>query len=116
MDRESYRFFVTEVKGNSLSKEDRIKRLIPLFEEGRVIFPTHIIKTNYQGQTFNVTDDFFETEFCSFPYSAHDDGLDALSRLVDEEVSEKIKRPQRRRYSKRERERLLESLPRPIIV
>ena len=115
MDRESYRFVVTEVKGTSLSKEDRIKRLIPLFEESRIIFPTHIIKKNYRDEQVNLVDDFYETEFCAFPYCSHDDGLDALSRIVDKEVSEKVKRPQRHRYSRREKARIAEELhPMPL--
>ena len=115
MDRESYRFFITELGGNRLTKEDRIKRLIPLFEAGRIIFPTVIQKTDYQGRLMNMVDEFFETEFTSFPYSTHDDGLDALSRITDEEVTEKIKRP-RDKYSKRERLRLLENWPNPVVI
>ena len=51
-----------------------------------------------------------------FPVATHDDGLDALSRIADDEVQEILKKPSRRRWTKRERERLLESLPRPAIV
>ncbi|MDH3413343.1 MAG: hypothetical protein OEM98_12775 [Gammaproteobacteria bacterium] len=63
-----------------------------------------------------MTKTFYEEEFLIFPVETHDDGLDALSRIADDEVQEVLKKPSRRRYTKRECERLLESLPRPIIV
>lgn len=81
-DAESYRFDVTEV-GASMPKNDRIRRLVPLFETGRIYFPRSHHRTDYEGRTRDLVHDFIEDEFRSFPVSAHDDMLDALSRIAD---------------------------------
>ncbi len=115
-DRESYRFPIIELGGHKLSKEDRIKRLVPLFADAQIIFPSMLQKHDYQGLIYDMTETFYEEEFLMFPVATHDDGLDALSRIADDEVQEILKKPSRRRWTKRERERLLESLPRPVVI
>jgi predicted phage terminase large subunit-like protein len=80
---ETYRFAITPL-GGALSKPDRIKRLVPLFEQGRVYLPDRLIKTDYEGHAVDLVQAFIEEEYKPFPVALHDDLLDALSRILDE--------------------------------
>lgn len=82
MSRENYRFTITPV-GGRLNKEDRIRRLVPLFEQGRVLLPYRCMKQNYEGVSEDLTAIFRDEEYLSFPVGGHDDMLDGLSRIVD---------------------------------
>lgn len=81
-----YRFSITEV-GGTMKKEDRIRRLIPLFEQRRVYLPYNCMYTNLDGKTTDTVTEFVKNEYEPFPYAVHDDVLDALSRLFDADVS-----------------------------
>lgn len=83
--RINYRFKITEIGGN-LSKVDRIRKLIPVFEQGRIYLPETCYKTNYEKKTQNLTEVFINEEYSAFPYGIHDDMLDALARILDENV------------------------------
>jgi predicted phage terminase large subunit-like protein len=73
-ERENYRFPIVEL-GGQLPKIDRIRRLIPWFEQGRIWMPQKLMKTNYEGVEVDVISAF-----------AHDDMLDALARILDDEM------------------------------
>lgn len=82
MERENYRFTITPV-GGSMSKEDRIRRLIPYFESGRLYLLPECKRRNYEGVFEDLTQVFVNDEYLSFPVSAHDDMLDCAARLLD---------------------------------
>lgn len=82
MDERNYRFTIQEV-GGKLSKEDRIRRLIPYFYDQRIYFPRILYKADYQKKTVDVIDQFIHKEYLTFPVGLHDDLLDAMSRLCD---------------------------------
>ena len=82
MERLEYRFEVTEV-GGTQPKEDRIKRLVPYFEQGRVYLPERLPRRDYEGKRYDFVEAFVEDEYLAFPVCLHDDVLDALSRLFD---------------------------------
>lgn len=82
---EGYRFDITEVGGQT-PKNDRIKRLIPYFEQGRVFFPRTMLRTDYQKVTRDLVQDFIEEEFVAFPVPVHDDMLDAMARLLEPDL------------------------------
>jgi predicted phage terminase large subunit-like protein len=84
-DRENYRFDITSV-GGSMPKVDRIRRLIPWFEKGRVFLMPKLMKTNYEGVGVDLTKAFINEEYLAFPVAAHDDMLDALARFLDEDL------------------------------
>lgn len=85
MENENYRFRIDEV-GGVTSKADRIKRLVPLFESGRIWLPeTHFV-TDWQKSTKNLVHDFIEEEFYPFPVGLHDDMLDSLARICEPEM------------------------------
>lgn len=81
----NYRFEITEV-GGTLPKNDRIKRLIPYFEQGRVYLPRTLWYTGADGKTTDLIQDFIEQEFKAFPVPIHDDMLDALARIAEPDI------------------------------
>lgn len=86
-NQRNYRFAITEVGGTRISKEDRILRLVPYFERGRFWFPRQFNYTDYSGQVKDLVHVFIEEELCVFPVGAHDDMLDALSRIAEPTLS-----------------------------
>lgn len=85
-DDVNYRFSITPL-GGSLAKEDRIKRLVPTFEQGKMLLPADgIVRIDHQGHSVDVIKQFRDEEYLAFPVLAHDDGLDAMSRIHDPEM------------------------------
>lgn len=82
MNRRSYRFSITEVGGQT-KKEERIRRLVPLFQQGRVWLPESLNYTQGDGKQRDLVHDFIEDEYLAFPVGRHDDMLDALSRIAE---------------------------------
>lgn len=85
MARETYNFEIEPLKGK-LSKPDRINRLIPFAAEGRLWLPETIMRTNVEGKLEDLVQILIEQEFLAWPVPAHDDGLDAISRVFDLEM------------------------------
>ena len=85
ISRRNYRFRSVTVKG-SLKKEDRIRRIIPLFENNRVYFPKDITYVDVDGVSKDLVDVFIQQEMMVFPIGKHDDMLDALSRIVENDL------------------------------
>ena len=81
----NYRFEITEL-GGPMPKPDRIKRLVPKFEQGKVYLKHQEFKTNYEGKTEDLVDVFINSEYMPFPVAIHDDMLDALARILDEDL------------------------------
>jgi len=98
MDDENYRFQVIEVAGVT-SKSDRIKRLLPLFENGRVYLPKTLHVTDWQKVPVDLVHSFIEEEYMAFPVGLHEDMLDALARIAEPDLrlvwpqEEKIEAP-----------------------
>jgi len=86
MERENYRFRITEV-GGITSKADRIKRLLPIFEQGRIYLPKSLHVTDYQKTMRDLVHDFIEDEYMAFPVGLHEDLLDALSRIAEPDLT-----------------------------
>lgn len=84
-NQDNYRFEVVPL-GGGMAKNDRIKRLVPYFEQGRWYEPITCYKTNYEKLVEELTQIFVEQEYKAFPVSVHDDMLDARSRILDEEL------------------------------
>ena len=81
-EKQNYRFAVIGV-GGSMSKVDRIKRLVPDFENGKMLLPVRHFVTDYEGHTKDLVHDFIEQEMLAFPVMAHDDMIDSLARIKD---------------------------------
>lgn len=84
-DRENYRFDITPM-GGKLGKLERIRKLIPYFESGRIYLHPKIAKQDYEGKLVDLTQTFINEEYLAFPVSQHDDMLDALARVLDEDL------------------------------
>lgn len=81
-NRENYRFTVVKV-GGSTPKNDRIKRLVPSFEQGRWYFPQTLHYTDYQKRPLDLVHVFIEEEYAPFPVGLHPDMLDSLARIME---------------------------------
>ena len=83
MKEQNYRFDITTL-GGQMAKEDRIKRLIPKFECGRIYLPENgIVRINHQGVSVDIIRQLIAEEYEAFPVVTHDDGLDCLARILD---------------------------------
>lgn len=92
MDQENYRFDVTPLTP-TVKKGQRIERLIPFFEQGRIYLPPSIIRPDWEKKAVNVIDAFVQEEYLAYPVLVHDDGLDGLSNIADEEVLKRVPMP-----------------------
>jgi predicted phage terminase large subunit-like protein len=79
-ESENYRFPVIELGGRQ-SKEDRIRAIIPDLERGKWWFP----ETLMQGDKDLIKQLLFD-EMAFFPLARHDDMLDAMARIKDEDL------------------------------
>lgn len=84
-ERQNYRFDIVEVAGQT-KKQDRIGRLIPVFEQGRFYLPRTLHITDYQKNAVDLVSSFVEEEFIPFPVGLHDDMLDSLSRILEPDL------------------------------
>lgn len=86
MEEENYRFNIIEL-GGTMSKVDRIGRLIPELERGQWYFPKKLMYTDTRGLTFDLISEIINGEMATFPVSKHDDCIDALSRIYDGDIN-----------------------------
>ena len=84
-EKQNYRFDIVEVGGQT-RKEDRIGRLIPIFEQGRFYLPRTLHVTDYQKTAVDLVRSFVEEEFVAFPVGLHDDMMDALARIAEPDL------------------------------
>jgi len=82
MEDKNYRFNITEL-GGSTPKEDRIKKLIPIYEQKRFFMPKRLIFVDQENITRDYVQLFITQEYLSFPVCAHDDMMDCRARIVD---------------------------------
>lgn len=85
MQRENYEFDITPVAG-ILAKNDRIRRLVPWFENKRILLPPKMEKRDYEGKLVDLVQSFINEEYTPFPVGQHDDMLDALARFLEPDL------------------------------
>ncbi len=81
-EQQNYRFGITRLAGG-LAKEDRIQKLVPIYEQGRFWMPKSLIFYDYEGRRRDYVHDFKEDEYLAFPVCVHDDMLDCRARILD---------------------------------
>ena len=84
-DLQNYRFHVTPL-GGTMGKNDRIRRLVPDLAQGKWYWPNSIHKTLYDGTQVDIVEQTLIEEFDPFPVPIHDDTLDSMSRIYDEDL------------------------------
>jgi len=111
MDRKMYRFNITKLS-DPTPKPDRIKRLIPKFEQGRVWMPRVLYRRNYEGKKENLIKIFVDNEYTGFPVITHDDMLDDLANIVHPDFNATFPMGARRRRKQSWQDKLTERLAR----
>ncbi|HRT88306.1 MAG TPA: hypothetical protein P5296_16990, partial [Anaerohalosphaeraceae bacterium] len=81
-DRQNYRFEIVPL-GGSMPKFDRIRTLVPIFENGRMFIPNFLYFIDYEGKQRDLVSEFINDEYSAFPVSLHDDILDCMARIRD---------------------------------
>ena len=102
--QENYRFTITKLGGQT-PKNDRIRKLVPLFEQGRIYLPMSLHYVDCQGRSTDLVRDFVDQEYVSFPVSVHDDMMDCLARIVDPELGATFPKVVKAQNFKRKRSR-----------
>lgn len=87
-----YEFEIHPVGGN-MPKKLRILRLVPHFEQKKIILPTSCLQVDYQGVAHDLVRDFVEQEYTPFPVLKHDDMFDGLGRIACLEEQQLIQVP-----------------------
>jgi predicted phage terminase large subunit-like protein len=82
---EVYHFPIVEVAGRT-GKTDRIRRLLPLYEQSRVWMPESLHVTDWEKNVRDLVQDYIEEEYVAFPNGAHDDMMDCLARIAEPEL------------------------------
>ena len=82
MESLSYRFDIYPV-GGVMSKNDRIRRIVPDFENGDILLPERQTYIDVQGKQRNMVKEFIDEEYLPFPFGDHDDMIDNLARVKD---------------------------------
>lgn len=82
-EQEGYRFAIEEL-GGGMPKNDRIRRLVPIFEKHRFYMPYRLLFTSVDGKEVDFIHELITKEYLDFPVSTHDDMLDCISRICDE--------------------------------
>jgi predicted phage terminase large subunit-like protein len=92
MNQTNYRFAIIPVSATA-PKGQRIEALEPLFREGRIWFCKDAWHYNWEGQREDMLTSFIREEYNAYPFSAHDDALDSLSRIADIETGSQMAFP-----------------------
>lgn len=77
-----FRFAIHRL-GGTMAKKTRIERLQPLFEQGKIWFPTRLPFMTVDSGYQDFTKLFLDDEYLKYPACNHDDMIDCLARLFD---------------------------------
>ena len=81
-EQENYRFDIYPI-GGPMAKNDRIRRLVPDCEGGKIWLPERLTYVDIEGRTHDLVREFIDEEYLPFPVGEHDDMLDNLARIKD---------------------------------
>ena len=82
MNHRNYRFELMPI-GGQVKKEDRIKKMVPIFEQGRFYLPKTLPFVDYENRIQDYVQVFMADEYLAFPAVIHDDMLDCMARILD---------------------------------
>lgn len=85
--QEAYHFPVIPLgRGQKISKEERIRKLIPVAQQNRFYTPPTLMYVDAEGRKWDLVRELVDVEMATFPKSRYDDIIDAASRILDEEL------------------------------
>ena len=87
-------------------KEQRIQALVPLLKQHMLHFSPSCVRENWQGQSEDMMNSFFESEYDLYPFSDNDDALDSLCRIADLETGVMISFPEKQKEKGREKRKI----------
>ena len=91
--RTQYHFTITPL-GGKLSKDDKIGKLIPIFEYSRMWIPAKCLFIDHEGFTQDATQ-IFKNQYDVWPVSGgFDDSLDNMSRILDKDFGAVFPEPE----------------------
>jgi phage terminase large subunit-like protein len=79
--RDNFHFDITSLGGQQ-PKNDRIRKLIPIFSAGRFFTPGYLTKRDHEGSFRDLMKEFKNEEFLPFPVATHDDMLDDMANIL----------------------------------
>ena len=82
---ETYDFEIVPL-GGQMEKDTRIRRLVPIYEQGRMFLPRACEYINAEGRMVDSVKMFLDEEYSEFPVASHNDIFDAMARIVDEDL------------------------------
>jgi len=89
-EKVNYRFYIEPLGMHGphrvLSKQDRIRTLLPLFRTGQVYLPEHQTVKLVDKREEDIIPVFIEKEYLKYPNVSNDDMLDAVSRITDPQL------------------------------
>ena len=97
MNHEKYRFNITQLGGNT-PKNDRIRKLIPPWESGRIFLPLTCPFIDYEKKQRDLTQELKDDELLTFPVGSHDDILDCFARILDPEFGAEFPRTETQQH------------------
>lgn len=90
-EERNYRFSITPLgkqgAHRGLSKQDRIRTLVPMYRAGLWYMPEHQTITLADGRELDIVQEFVTREYLRYPRVTHDDMLDVMSRVTDPQMS-----------------------------
>jgi predicted phage terminase large subunit-like protein len=84
-EEKGFRFNIEPLAGH-MPKPDRIRRLVPIFEGRHFFLPRRLPYITKAKQMVDLVQEFISKEYMDFPVSSHDDMLDMMSRILDDNL------------------------------
>lgn len=81
-----YRFPITSLGTNQLSKGDVIESIMPKVQRKELFLPHQLHVINSEGRAEDVIQTFLREEYDMYPVLKHDDGLNGLGLMNDEKI------------------------------
>jgi|SaaInl7_200m_RNA_FD_contig_101_119878_length_8815_multi_9_in_0_out_0_2 phage terminase large subunit-like protein len=81
-DEQNFHFSIVAL-GGKMPKNDRIRMLIPIFENFRFYTPGVLTIRDTAESFRNIIKEWEDEEFLAFPVCQHDDMLDCMARILD---------------------------------
>ena len=81
-EQSNYRFTIKPIH-DPTPKPDRIRRLVPIFENGRFWLPVRLLFSDQDGEVVDLVARFRDDEYLAYPVAVHDDMLDDMAGILD---------------------------------